>query len=483
MVLRRSLVLRRRSLTLRLWRSLVLRRRSLTLRLWRCLALRGRLWALGLRLRRRLALWRRLRMLGLRLRRCLALGHRLRPLGLRLWRYLTLRRWVLWQGLLMLRHGLLRHGTSGGWLLSALLLWVHPRLLPARLLLWVHPRLLPARLLRVHDWLPPALLLRAHRRLLTTRLLRVDHWLSAPLLLRANRLWWLDGPHRNRGRWADIMIGLKRAALGHNSRTPPIDSREVIAIGLRGLHDLHLGRHRRCVLLAYRNEFRRAWPYRKPARAAVITHAVVDIGDVGGVVDDLVVINVVHDRGIYPVDRTIVVEVISVPIAAAVAGANVTEAVVDAAVVADVAAPISLVESVSAGIEAPIPGCPQGSLVWREDPGAGHPIVALRGVVPVAGGPNIAVAGTHWLFILRQWRRRLLCIGYRLVVGVVVRVRILAAALVRWILVCLIRWILAGLIGGIPILLTTFGSTRRRWRRGRRRRTLVVSTAARRGCR
>src|ERR1019366_1974901 len=240
-----------------LWPLILTLRSRLLLVLWRCLALRGRPWALGLRLRRRLALWRRLRTLGLRLRRCLALGHRLRPLGLRLWRYLTLRRWVLWQGLLMLRHGLLRHGTSGGWLLSALLL-------------------------------------RAHRRLLTTRLLRVDHWLSAPLLLRASRLWWPDGPHPNRGRWADIMIGLKRAALGHNSRTPPIDSREVIAIGLRGLYEPHLGRHRRCVLLAYRNEFRRAWPYRKPARAAVITPAGVDIGDVGGVVDDLVVINVVH---------------------------------------------------------------------------------------------------------------------------------------------------------------------------------------------
>ena len=94
------------------------------------------------------------------------------------------------------------------------------------------------------------------------------------------------------------------------------------------------------------------------ATGAVIAHSsirniyrgVVDDDGVGyGAVVDLNV----RDVG-YIIDRAVVIETISIPVAALVADADVAESVVDAAVIADVTAPESIVKAVSAAGVSPI---------------------------------------------------------------------------------------------------------------------------------
>jgi hypothetical protein len=150
------------------------------------------------------------------------------------------------------------------------------------------------------------------------------------------------------------------------------------------------------VLFANGDELRRTGPHLDASRAVVT-----DIGDVGGLVDDGVVVDIVHYRCVHVVDGAVIGEVVVVPVAALISESNVAEAVVDAAIVADVAAPITAVEAVTALNEAPVAGSPQCSLVRRGNPRTGNPIVAFRCVVPIAGGPDIAVSGSRRLFVLR----------------------------------------------------------------------------------
>ena len=90
------------------------------------------------------------------------------------------------------------------------------------------------------------------------------------------------------------------------------------------------------------------------------------------------------------VDAAVVVEVIAVPVAAAVTGPEVAEAVVDAAVEADMRAPVAAAVAIAVAKEEPVAGGPERAGVGRSDPGAGNPVVAAeRRVVPVAGGPEI----------------------------------------------------------------------------------------------
>ena len=85
------------------------------------------------------------------------------------------------------------------------------------------------------------------------------------------------------------------------------------------------------------------------------------------------------------------------PIATVEAGAEVAEAIVNATIVADGGAPVAGVPEVASGAVSPVAGSPEGSGVGRENPGAVYPLVAVIGPGPVAGGPDVAVAGSDGL--------------------------------------------------------------------------------------
>ena len=167
---------------------------------------------------------------------------------------------------------------------------------------------------------------------------------------------------------------------------------------------LKLGRHGRDTGSAIGYQLRRLWPYVEAASAAVIGDAVVD----GRVVDDDgAVVDVGDIRDIDAVDRAVVVEVVSVPVAAVIAVAGVAEAVVDATVEADVLAPEAAVEAVAATVEAPVAGGPESTVVRGSAPCAGDPVVAGGDVAPVTGSPEVVGFGGLGLLVDGQRRRRL----------------------------------------------------------------------------
>src|SRR5664280_1426705 len=134
-----------------------------------------------------------------------------------------------------------------------------------------------------------------------------------------------------------------------------------------------------------------------------------------GVVDGAVIHVNVGD--IHIVDGTVIVETVSAPIPALIAGADVAESIVNAAVVADILAPKAVVVAIHAAEQSPISRRPQEAHLRRPRPGAGHPVVALRSVAPISGRPQIAIAGAWRLRIFRQRWWGLLCLKHRLAVA------------------------------------------------------------------
>jgi len=172
---------------------------------------------------------------------------------------------------------------------------------------------------------------------------------------------------------------------------------------------LYLRGHGRDALFAYRSDFGRQG-LASDASGSVVTDA--SICDVDGSVvdDDGVRYCPVVDRHVGDVrdvvHRAVVVETVSVPISPLVTDANVAESIVDAAVIADVTAPITVVIAVLAAYISPIARSPQVAYFGRLRPCPGHPEIALRAKTPVAGSPEVAVAGAVRLRIFRKLRRR-----------------------------------------------------------------------------
>ena len=103
----------------------------------------------------------------------------------------------------------------------------------------------------------------------------------------------------------------------------------------------------------------------------------------------------------------VVVEAAAAPVSAIEAYAEVAEAVVDAAIIADVGAPVAGVPEVAVVIT-PVAWGPEGSCVGSCDPGALNPLVAVSGPGPVAGSPDVAVAGGRGLLVVGDGRGGLL---------------------------------------------------------------------------
>jgi hypothetical protein len=121
-------------------------------------------------------------------------------------------------------------------------------------------------------------------------------------------------------------------------------------------------------------------------RTAVVAGVVVI--DDGGVVDHHFAL--VHIRDVYIADvghGAVVVEVIVVPVSALVSAAYIAKAIVHAAIKADIAAPISMIKTITATKVAPVARRPERALVRRLRPGTRNPVITLRRIGPVARCP------------------------------------------------------------------------------------------------
>jgi hypothetical protein len=65
-------------------------------------------------------------------------------------------------------------------------------------------------------------------------------------------------------------------------------------------------------------------------------------------------------------------------------------------------------------LETPIARRPERSLVRSLNPTAGHPVISACAPCPIARSPKISVARSRRLFVVRQRRRRLRSVAYRL---------------------------------------------------------------------
>ena len=108
----------------------------------------------------------------------------------------------------------------------------------------------------------------------------------------------------------------------------------------------------------------------------------------------------------YVAVAAVVPEASAAPVSAVEAYAEVAEAVINAAVVADVWAPVTGVPEVAVGSVAPVARVSEGVDEGRQNPCAVDPDVAIRGPGPVAGGPDVAVAGGDWLGVVGDGRGR-----------------------------------------------------------------------------
>jgi hypothetical protein len=96
---------------------------------------------------------------------------------------------------------------------------------------------------------------------------------------------------------------------------------------------------------------------------------------------------------------TVVPVVAAAPVSAVEAGAEVSEAVVNATVVADGRAPVTCVPEVAADAIAPVSRGVESACIGRSDPGAVDPLVTFAVPGPVAGGPDVTVAGSGGLVV------------------------------------------------------------------------------------
>jgi hypothetical protein len=237
-----------------------------------------------------------------------------------------------------------------------------------------------------------------------------------------------------------------------NGRTAFVGVVELLAIlGCLALV-LHLGGHGRCAGRAQGGQFSRLRPYVEAASAAVVGDAVADV-----VIGNIAVVHVADAVGVDAIDAAVVVEVISVPVAAFVPSAAITEAIVDATVEADVAAPVTAVEAIAVAIPTPVAGGPERAVVGGSAPGSGNPVVAVGAPGPVAGSPDIVRIGSLGLLIDREGRGRLVGVfvrraGVGVELVVVLGVLVGGIALIGW--VALIGWrrglLLGVLLGTLP---------------------------------
>src|SRR5580700_10476430 len=168
-----------------------------------------------------------------------------------------------------------------------------------------------------------------------------------------------------------------------------------------GLFMLDLLASCRCMLLTQCSLLDRSWPRGYSARATVIADAVH-----GDIIDDGAVdVSVVNDGGVYVGHCGVIGKRSMIPISAHVAHADIAKSIVDPAVEANVRTPVSGVPEIRSAAPAPITRRPKEAHSRRYYPCAGHPIITIRTISPIAGRPNVAWTGAQRLRIYRQRRR------------------------------------------------------------------------------
>jgi len=200
---------------------------------------------------------------------------------------------------------------------------------------------------------------------------------------------------------------------------------------------LKLRVHRRCTGAAEGRNLSWTRPHSDPASTAVI-------GDTRSIVDNNgSVVDVGDIDDVNSIDGPVVIKIVSVPIAAIVAIAGVTEAIVDATVETNVKAPVAAVEAPAVVVPAPVSGGPQSAVVGWGAPGTGNPVVAGRSPVPVAGCPDIVWRRGLRLLIFGELRWRFVGIFDRLRLAVCIELFISLSVLIGLVL---IGWRRSGLL-------------------------------------
>src|SRR5579863_1623665 len=160
-------------------------------------------------------------------------------------------------------------------------------------------------------------------------------------------------------------------------------------VGAGGVNVLSLRCGRRSMPLARRRFLSRCGAGGQTPAAPVVADAID-----GRVVDDGLVVHIgdlhIADIGY----RAVVAENSIVPASAFESGSGVAETVVDAAVEADLRSPVAFIPHESSAAPTPVAGGPKQADSGCHDPGAGHPVVAVGAIGPIAGAPKISRGGT-----------------------------------------------------------------------------------------
>jgi hypothetical protein len=124
------------------------------------------------------------------------------------------------------------------------------------------------------------------------------------------------------------------------------------------------------------------------------------------VVDHRLVIHIVNLGDVHVVHSPVVVEIVSPPISALITFSPISIAVIYSAIETHVGSPVTVIPYVCPVVPSPVTGCPQVAGRRHKHPCAGHPVIVfiVIAVSPVAGRPDIIIAGTNWLYVNRQCR-------------------------------------------------------------------------------
>jgi hypothetical protein len=165
----------------------------------------------------------------------------------------------------------------------------------------------------------------------------------------------------SRNNWCDWLTCRHGLRLSDDRRTPLIHRCKLLTVLRCCLPLLQLSSHGRHALLVYCGSFHRqrlschsSWAIVAGAASCIIDRNVVD--------DDRICdCAVIHANvaGVYVVRRAVVIEAVSAPVPALIAGADVAESIINSAVIADVKAPVAVVIPVSAAGVSPIARSPQ----------------------------------------------------------------------------------------------------------------------------
>jgi len=186
-------------------------------------------------------------------------------------------------------------------------------------------------------------------------------------------------------------------------RLPVIGVVELRTVASRCLASLGLSADWSYMGLTRGGKFSRLRTHIDATPSAVVAHTVLDAAPVVDiVVNHSAIVGVAAASNVG--DGAVVVEVIAVPVAAKVADAYITEAVINSAVVADMETPVARMEAVTAAIKAPIRRGPERTIVGRRTPDSGNPVVAAIAPTPVARSPDVIWIGSRRLVIIRERR-------------------------------------------------------------------------------